>query len=83
MNSPAPPESPTFSRANCIRRGALFGLALGMLAGLIWIGLAPPEGPEVVSIVRWRNTIIAGCGIGILTGIFWPRPKETTEDERD
>lgn len=82
MPPPTSPDTETFSRSNCVRRGALFGLALGMLTGLIWIGLAPPEGDELTSIVRWRNTIVAGCGIGILVGLFWPKPAVSPEEEQ-
>lgn len=71
MNVPADDE---FSRANCIRKGALFGLAIGMLVGLIWIGLAPPEGDETVSIDRWGKVIVSGGVIGGLIGLFWPKP---------
>jgi|GEM_PF-1402417 len=85
MNSGVPgsgTEYHQFSRANCVKKGAMFGFALGMLAGLIWIGIAPPEaeasemGP--VSIIRWRNVILVGIGIGLVMGALWPKPKETS-----
>ncbi len=70
-----------FSRANCIKKGAMFGFALGMLTGLIWIGIAPPEeavemGPA--SIQRWGKIILVGIGIGIVVGAAWPKPKESS-----
>ncbi|MBD3674964.1 MAG: hypothetical protein HUJ26_15715 [Planctomycetaceae bacterium] len=69
-----------FSRANCLKKGAMFGFALGMLAGLIWIGLAPPDDSGeigTVAITRWRNVILAGIGIGFLVGACWPKPKDS------
>jgi hypothetical protein len=74
MNVPGGPDYEEFSRANCIRKGALFGLAIGMLVGLIWIGLAPPEGNETASIDRWGKVIVSGGVIGGLIGLFWPKP---------
>lgn len=69
-----------FSRANCLKKGAMFGFALGMLAGLIWIGFAPPDDSGeigTVAITRWRNVILVGIGLGFLVGALWPKPKET------
>ena len=37
MNVPGGPDYDEFSRANCIKKGALFGLAIGMLVGLFWV----------------------------------------------
>ena len=75
-----------FSRANCIKKGAMFGFALGMLAGLIWIGIAPPEeavemGPA--STRRWGKIILAGIGLGMVDGAAWPKPKETSPSTDD
>ena len=89
MNTGSPgstSEYEQFSRANCIKKGAMFGFALGMLAGLIWIGIAPPEetvemGPA--SIIRWRNVIVAGIGIGIVVGAVWPKPKQNSSSSTD
>ena len=84
MNVPGPSEYDEFSRASCIRKGVLFGLALGMLVGLIWIGIAPPAGNELASIDRWSKVIIAGGVFGALIGLFWPKPAErnASKDEQ-
>jgi hypothetical protein len=84
MNVPDRADYDEFSRANCIRRGALFGFAIGMLAGMFWVGISPPEGGELASLARFRNVIIAGIGTGILIGAFWPKPaapKSSTEEK--
>jgi len=76
MNAPGGPDYDEFSRANCIKKGVLFGLAIGMLVGLIWIGLAPPAGGETASVNRWGKVIVSGGVIGALAGVFWPKPSE-------
>lgn len=70
-----------FSRANCLKKGAMFGFALGMLAGLIWIGIAPPDDSGEIgtaAITRWRNVILVGIALGLTVGAFWPKPKENS-----
>lgn len=85
MNSPDTPQYDDFSRSNCIKKGTLFGLAVGMLFGLIWIGFAPPEGNELASIDRWGKVIVSGGVLGAVVGLFWPKPtstKSTTNENK-
>ena len=88
-SSPSPSNSnqyDDFSRANCVKKGALFGFALGMLVGLIWIGIAPPEESNEIgsaALDRWRNVILAGIGSGLVIGAFWPDRTKTNSSVKD
>jgi hypothetical protein len=83
MNVPGGPDYEEFSRANCIKKGALFGFAIGMLVGLFWIGIAPPAGDEMASLTRFQNVILVGIGVGIVIGVFWPRPSNKESSTKD
>lgn len=64
MPSP-PPENPVPSLPP-VKRYALYGAALGMLAGLLY--LAGTSAAPQREVVIWRNFILAGCFIGLLCG---------------
>ena len=86
MNSPqsdVPSDYNQFSRANCVKKGALFGCAIGMLVGLIWIGIAPPETEGDISqglVKSWRNFILVGIAVGLVVGTLWPKPQESSNN---
>lgn len=81
MNVPDSSRYDDFSRANCLKKGALFGFAIGMLVGMFWVGIAPPEGGELTSLARFRNIIIAGIALGLIIGAFWPKPTDPKRPE--
>jgi hypothetical protein len=84
MNAPDSSRYDDFSRANCLKKGALFGFAIGMLVGMFWVGIAPPEGGELASLSRFKDVIIAGIALGVVIGLLWPKPiapKSVTEDK--
>lgn len=54
------------TRVYFLRRGTLYGAALGMVLGLAHAGLARLEGTQAVEV--WRNWILAGACLGLLAG---------------
>lgn len=74
-SAPGSPKLPlVITRGYLVRRGIMFGAAIGMLIGLIDSGIGPELSSDREAIVRWRNFILAGAGIGLLAGIVWPVP---------
>jgi hypothetical protein len=51
-----------------VRRGTLYGAALGMLAGLAAVTMQGTIGRE--AIVDWRNWIIGGALLGLVAGVL-------------
>lgn len=54
------------TRVYYLRRGTLYGAALGMLLGLVRVGIAGAEGSDAVEI--WRNWILGGACLGLFAG---------------
>ena len=59
------PARPTF--VNCLRRGMLYGAALGLLLGLVNVGFQGLGERE--AIVYWRDWILGGAAVGLLCGV--------------
>ena len=51
-----------------VRRGTLYGAAIGMLAGLAAVTIQDDVGRE--AIVVWRNWIVAFALVGLAAGSF-------------
>jgi hypothetical protein len=65
MDNPSPKRE-ELTLAFLVKRGTLFGAALGMLAGLVLLSIKPAG--EVASIIFWRNCILIGAAAGLLLG---------------
>jgi hypothetical protein len=60
------PEPPPV--AAIVRRAALYGAALGIIAGLIDRTVIGESVSEIAAIERWRNFILVGAAVGLLLG---------------
>lgn len=56
------PKTPVYF----LRRGTLYGAALGLLLGLANVGVQGYDGIE--AILYWRNWILGGAAVGFLAG---------------
>jgi hypothetical protein len=65
MENP-PTKRDEFTLSFLLKRGTLFGAALGMLAGLVLLSIRPAG--EVASIIFWRNCILIGAAAGLFFG---------------
>ncbi|MGC1273461.1 MAG: hypothetical protein WBC44_07105 [Planctomycetaceae bacterium] len=54
------------TRVYYLRRGTLYGAALGLLLGLARVAIVGLEGTQAVEV--WRNWILGGACLGLFAG---------------